>query len=69
MSDGAGRGLYNPPPGACDGCGTSTPRWLTLDGPETSLVLDDGRTVGRRGAGAVCSACGHTVPRSHESAR
>jgi len=69
MTTDIARGLHNPPPDLCDGCRTPTPSWITLEGPETTLVLDDGRAVVRRGAGEVCSACGHTVPRSHERAR
>lgn len=59
-------GLHNPPPDRCDGCGAGAPRWLTVEGPEATVILDDGRSALRRGPCAVCSACGHTVARSHE---
>lgn len=74
--------LANPPPHRCEGCGRTTrgveanapasgdPRaWVLLAGPDTTVTLDDGRAVARRGHGWVCRSCGHTVPLAREFAR
>ena len=71
--------LLNPPPDRCDSCkrvarsglGTGLAAgdpaaWVLLDGPDTVVTLDDGRTAMRRGRGWVCRRCGHTVPVSRE---
>lgn len=71
--------LVNPPPDRCDSCqrvaraGVGTglaagdpAAWILLDGPDTLVTLDDGRTSMRRGRGWVCRRCGHTVPVSCE---
>ena len=74
--------LVNPPPDRCDSCkrvaraGVGTglaagdpASWILLDGPDTLVTLDDGRTATRRGRGWVCRNCGHTVPMSRELPR
>ena len=74
--------LVNPPPDTCDRCkrvaragfGTGlaagdTGSWIALEGPDTIITLDDGRTTARRGRGWVCRRCGHTVPLSREFPR
>jgi hypothetical protein len=43
--------------------------WHLLDGPDTLVTLDGGRTAARRGHGWVCRRCGHTVPMSRELPR
>jgi hypothetical protein len=72
--------LVNPPPDRCDSCkrvarapGVGTglaagdpAAWILLEGPDTLVTLDDGRTSMRRGKGWVCRRCGHTVPTSRE---
>ncbi len=71
--------LVNPPPDRCDSCkrvaraGVGTglaagdpAAWILLDGPDTLVTLDEGRTSMRRGRGWVCRRCGHTVPVSCE---
>ena len=74
--------LVNPPPDVCDSCkrvaragfGTGLAAgdpaaWIALEGPDTLVTLDDGRTAARRGRGWVCRRCGHTIPVSREFAR
>jgi len=74
--------LVNAPPSRCEACGRSTHgslgsglaagdvnAWILLEGPDTEVTLDDGRSTPRRGRGWVCRTCGHTVPLSREFPR